>query len=315
LSGAPKVQNDFRDYTATWTVSGSGRRRPISARAAAAGARDSWTHSGADARASIRLFVPVGTSNLRIASGQIAVKMPQGMRGTGAAGPINVDLDEWRFQYIDVLNGVTLTTLNGSRTQTRTEMVGWRPPPGTTVTETCTWNLAKSAVDQSSNAGAGGRPTGSGTTGSGAAGAAGAKGGATSGTSTATSNPVVTRPYAAIGRTPTPGAAVVFATLFDASGAPLVGVPTTDVHLLNGAKQPVGIGPYVFSAAGDIVDGSALGVTFSFNGSSRVAFLDVPVGMFTLSVSTFVAGSVRTRSVQVVTTAGAVALVQLSSKP
>jgi hypothetical protein len=33
LSGAPKVQNDFRDYTATWTVSGSGSRRPISARA------------------------------------------------------------------------------------------------------------------------------------------------------------------------------------------------------------------------------------------------------------------------------------------
>ena len=38
LSGPPKARSGFRDYPAAWTVSGSGRRTPISARAAAAGA-------------------------------------------------------------------------------------------------------------------------------------------------------------------------------------------------------------------------------------------------------------------------------------
>src|SRR5512134_3196070 len=44
LSGPPLVRNDFRDYPATWTLSGSGRRTQISARAAAAGGADSWTY-------------------------------------------------------------------------------------------------------------------------------------------------------------------------------------------------------------------------------------------------------------------------------
>src|SRR5262245_65611926 len=57
LSGAPVVRNDFRDYRATWTVSGRGTHTAISARAAGAGAGDSWTHSGSDAGALITLVV------------------------------------------------------------------------------------------------------------------------------------------------------------------------------------------------------------------------------------------------------------------
>ena len=84
----------------------------------------------------------------------------------------------------------------------------------------------------------------------------------------------------------------MFATLLDPSGSPLVGVPLTDIHLVNGS-QPVGVGPYVFGPVGDIVDNGALGLTFAFNGLSRIAFLDVPVGTFTLDVSTFVSGKIE----------------------
>ena len=79
LTGAPVVRNDFRDYPATWTVSGTGRRTPISARAAAAGVGDSWTYGGSEASASITLFVPIATGTIRIAGGQRAVKATSGL--------------------------------------------------------------------------------------------------------------------------------------------------------------------------------------------------------------------------------------------
>jgi len=326
LSGAPTPRNDFRDYPATWTVTGRGTRAPISARASAAGAGDSWTHSGSDPSASITVFVPVGTTTIRISAGQRAVKNATGIKGTSASVAFTGEANEWRFQYIDVANGVSQTSLSGSRTQTRSDAIGWRPPPGTTVTETCTWNLTKSGGAAGSGISGGASTTSSAPAGSsakggavgGAAGAgrstagAGSKGGATSGGAAPVSSADVMRQYAAVGRTPTAGTGVVFATLLDNAGSPLIGVPLTDIHLVNGTSQPVGTGPYVFGAVGDIVDNSTLNVTFAFGGSSRVAFLDVPVGSSVLSVSTFVAGSVQTRSVQVTTTAGSATVVQLS---
>ena len=386
LSGPPVARNDVRVYPAAWTASGRGSRTPIAARAAGAGAGDSWTHGGSNPGSSITLFVPVNTTTIRIAAGQRAVKAVAGLKGTGAEGAFSGDLDEWRFQYIDVPNGAVQTSLSGSRTQTRGDQIGWRPPPGSTVTETCSWNLTKSgsastagadargaaasagasggaagaaaagtaSLSASSSAGAaargdtaaggaagaagagaagdtrasatsnggaateaaGGAAAGgaAGAAGAGARGAAGASAGASAGsTTTATSIADISRQYAAIGRTPTAGTGVVFATLADASGAPLIGVPITDVHLVNAAAQPIGLGAYVVGPVGDIVDNSSLGVTFEFNGSSRVAFLDVPVGAFTLSVNVFVAGSVQTRTVQGTSAAGVITSVQLGS--
>jgi hypothetical protein len=124
------------------------------------------------------------------------------------------------------------------------------------------------------------------------------------------SNPDVTRQYTAIGRTPTAGTGVVFATLVDNAGAPLVGVFVADIHLLDGTSLPVGLGPYMFGPTGDIVDNNTLSVTAAFNGRSRVAFLDVPIGRLTLTVIFSSSGKVVTRSVQVVTTAGGVTLAQ-----
>jgi hypothetical protein len=359
LSGAPGVRNDFRDYPATWTVSGNGRRAPISARASAAGAGDSWTYGGSNASASITLYVPGGTTTIRITAGQRAVTATSGIRGTAASVPFAVDVNEWRFQYIDVVNGATRATLSDSRTHTRSDLVGWRPPPGTTVAETCSWNLTRSgsgsaggadAKGAAAAAGAGGArgavitggaaPAG-GAAGGSAAGAAriggtagaasgnvagagapsksgasanppggAANNGTTAGDSSTALNPDVTRQYTAIGLTPTPGTGVVVATLVDDTGAPLVGVSVADIRLLDATSLPVGMGPYMFGTTGDIVDSNTLSVTASFNGRSRVAFLDAPVGRLTLTVIYSRDGKVVTRSAQVVTTAGGVTAVQ-----
>ena len=332
LSGTPRVRNDFRDYPATWTVSGSGRRAPVSARASAAGVGDSWTYGGSDASASITLFVPAGTATIRIAAGQRAVTAKSGIKGTEASVAFATDVGEWRFPYIDIVNGVARATLSDSRTQTRSDIAGWRPPPGTTVTETCSWNLtrrgsvsaggtdakgaaAAAAKGGASGAAGAGAPSASGANTKPPGGGAAAAGGATNnettaGNSSTALSPDLTRQYTAIGITPRPGTGVVVATLVDDTGAPLVGVSVADIRLLDATSLPVGMGPYMFGTTGDIVDSNTLSVTASFNGRSRVAFLDAPVGKLTLTVIYSRDGKVVTRSAQVVTTAGGVTAVQ-----
>ena len=121
LGGPPALRNDFRDYPATWTLSGSGSRTPVSARAATAGAGESWTWSAPGVSTSITLFVPNGTTAIRIAGGQQQVKSLQGLHGSSAS--FSGDANEWRFQYIDIIDGTMRTTLTGSRTQTRTDQI------------------------------------------------------------------------------------------------------------------------------------------------------------------------------------------------
>lgn len=384
LSGAPGVRNDFRDYPATWTVSGSGRRTPVAARVSAPGVGESWAYAGSSPSASITLWVPLGTGTIRIAGGQRAVTATNGIKGTTATAAFAANVAEWRFQYIDIANGAARTTLSDSRTQSRGDLAGWRPPPGTTVTEACSWKLTKSAPASDGGASAKGATggaaasnpaasaaggaaastasvggaLGSGASGSsaaaakigGAAGAAAASGGvagasnagapstssastkaagsgaapgaaaaaaggaspnsATAGNSSSGLSPDVMRPYTAIGRTPTPGTGVVVATLVDDTGAPLVGVSMADIRLLDATSLPVGVGPYMFGATGDIVDSNTLRASASFNGRSRVAFLDVPAGTLTLTVMYSRDGKVVTRSAKVITNAEAITAVQ-----
>ena len=144
LSGPPAARNDFRDYPATWTLSGSGSRTPVSARATAAGAGESWTSSAPGVSTSITIFVPTGTTMIRIAAAQRPVRATGGLRGSSAS--ISGDITEWRFQFLDVADGATRSSLTGSRTQMRTDQIGPRQPPGSPVTETCSWSLTKAAV-------------------------------------------------------------------------------------------------------------------------------------------------------------------------
>ena len=134
LTGAAIPRNDFRDYPAAWTVTGTGSRAPA----------DKWTRNGSAANGSLTLFVPVGTNSIRVALGPRLLKAAGGIRGTAALVPFTGDVEEWRFQYFDNPgDATTRTSFSGSRTQTRKDIVGWRQPAGAIVTETCSWNFEK----------------------------------------------------------------------------------------------------------------------------------------------------------------------------
>jgi hypothetical protein len=95
----------------------------------------------------------------------------------------------------------------------------------------------------------------------------------------------VNRQYATAGVPVGPGKAFFAADLVRNNGTPLEGIPLTAITLVDTAGTPVPgtIGPYFFGAAGDI--DLALTTATAYNGKSRVAFLDVPPGAYTLSVT------------------------------
>ena len=119
------------------------------------------------------------------------------------------------------------------------------------------------------------------------------------------------RQYTTLSLTPGAGLAVVFATMIDANGQPLEGIPLADVQLVDGGGNPVGLGPFFFGAAGDVVATATLNVSTAFGGRARVAFLDVPVGTQTLKITFPGAGGPQTKTVKVETSADGVTLARL----
>ena len=99
------------------------------------------------------------------------------------------------------------------------------------------------------------------------------------------SNTDAARQYTAVSITPVAGRAEVYVTLVNDAGQPHVGIPITDIVIADTADDPVGEGPFVFGAAGDIVVPGTLNVTTAFGGRSRVGFLNVPRGRHELRVA------------------------------
>ncbi len=95
----------------------------------------------------------------------------------------------------------------------------------------------------------------------------------------------VQRQYTAVAVTPTAGMGVVFVELVDGSGVPRTGIPAAAITLVDATQSPAGDGPYFFGAAGDIVPQIDLSQSTSFGGRARTAFLNVPVGSYTLRIA------------------------------
>jgi hypothetical protein len=127
----------------------------------------------------------------------------------------------------------------------------------------------------------------------------------------------INRQYATDGgKTPTPGRAVVIAELLRNNGMPLAGIPLADVTLVDGADAPVPnvIGPYVMGAGGDVVPAGPT-QTETHNGKARIAFLDVPVGSFSLKVKLVDGqGEPQTITTPVTTAADGATLVRAGGK-
>lgn len=97
----------------------------------------------------------------------------------------------------------------------------------------------------------------------------------------------VTRQYTTLGKTPTAGTAYLEAVLENPDGTPLTGIPLANIQLLDAQNQPVTgvIGPYFIGTVGDVDPNVTTAAAYGTPPSSRVAFLDVPPGTFTLAVT------------------------------
>jgi len=101
----------------------------------------------------------------------------------------------------------------------------------------------------------------------------------------------VTRQYTTLGLTPTGGRAFLAAELQLANGMPLEGIPLANITLVDALDQPVPgvIGPHFFGLAGDIdpllLTATAFAAPVGTPLRSRVAFLDLPPGNYTLKVT------------------------------
>ncbi len=97
----------------------------------------------------------------------------------------------------------------------------------------------------------------------------------------------VTRQYTTLGKTATPGTAVVIADLRMANGMPVTGIAPTGVALLDSANQPVPgiVGPYVMGSAGDVDPAATTATAYGTPPSTRAILLDVPPGSYTLAVT------------------------------
>lgn len=117
------------------------------------------------------------------------------------------------------------------------------------------------------------------------------------------------RQYTAVGETQAAGTATVIVNLRNADGMPHTGIPVADIVIEDTQLDPVGTGPFVFGAGGDVVSNATLNVTSEFSGRSRVAFLNVPAGNYTLRV-TYTDSIPRVKTSPVVAVPGGVALLR-----
>lgn len=98
--------------------------------------------------------------------------------------------------------------------------------------------------------------------------------------------PDLARQFASVGILQQAGSAIVIAEMRDTGGSPLEGVPLADVVLRDDLMVAIGDGPYYFGITGDLVDPVELNISTAFMGrGARVAFLNVPAGPATLSIS------------------------------
>jgi hypothetical protein len=79
-----------------------------------------------------------------------------------------------------------------------------------------------------------------------------------------------------------PLAAFVVIDIRDMLGLPLEGIPLADITLTDALGAPMGAGPYFFNSVGILDDGIL--VSTAYNGRARAAFLNVPAGVYTVTV-------------------------------
>lgn len=122
-------------------------------------------------------------------------------------------------------------------------------------------------------------------------------------------NADVQRQYASVGVTAVSNT-IIAADMQDALGAPLAGVPLAGVTLVDAADVAVpGInGPFFYGALGDLDSAVVTSTAYGTVPRARVAFLNVPIGTFTLKMTYMDGGVPKTVTSAVIVDAGGATL-------
>ena len=151
----PTVEGAFRLYPATWTVTGQGSRQRVMGDGRTV--VEQWTTAGSPRPAPISVWIRASDATLRFTSRHPQLLSQGAATGTSTARsttgnapvqttPIGYDVYEWTFPAIESVSA-TSTTVSGS--------AGPRPvqgsiapgqPPGTSLTEACSWRFVQSTV-------------------------------------------------------------------------------------------------------------------------------------------------------------------------
>ena len=164
-STTPTVEGAFRLYPATWTVTGQGSRQRVMGDGRTV--VEQWTTAGPPRPAPISVWIRGSDATLRFTSRHAQLRSLGAATGTSTAHSpngnppdqttqIGYDVYEWTFPAIEDVPA-TSTTVSGSP--------GPRPvngsiapgqPPGTSLTEACSWRFVQSTVLASAPPPAGG---------------------------------------------------------------------------------------------------------------------------------------------------------------
>ena len=151
--GPPKLNGVFRQWPAVWSARGSGRRLLSAASAQGAangnGPSETWTINAPEVSAPIAISEPA-RGRVKFGSQHGLLTAPSAITGrtttNGKETPFNAtSFQEWAFPAIeDAATSITITGTSPSRTVPQNP--GWRQPPGSTTTESCTWKFTRGAA-------------------------------------------------------------------------------------------------------------------------------------------------------------------------
>jgi len=134
---SPTPDSPFKNYPATWTVTGSGswHNGPTNA---------SWTVKGESTRAPITFYVH-NDGSLRIVSRHEQQRAAgAATSATGSSIAIGYDVDEFAFPII--ADDTTATEISGSSSRPLAGSIAPGQPPGSSGTAACSWKFSRSEV-------------------------------------------------------------------------------------------------------------------------------------------------------------------------
>ncbi len=151
----PTVEGAFRLYPATWTVAGQGSRQRVMGDGRTV--VEQWTTAGPPRPAPISVWIRGSDATLRFTSRHAQLRSQGAATGTSTARSTNgnvpdqttqigYDVYEWTFPAIEDVPAKTTTVSGSPGPRPLTGSIAPGQPPGTSLTEACSWQFVQGAL-------------------------------------------------------------------------------------------------------------------------------------------------------------------------